>query len=124
MRKIIWDCFPSVRKAGSRSANAHLSDDETVAKMGHPVVAVRIDVGHPPEYLSLLDQLLECRDDDRFKLLQANLKEVLRFEGVRPHSNSFIERYIRGEATLHIHWRFSGNLVGQGDFCAMLQASA
>jgi hypothetical protein len=25
-------------------ANAHLSDDETVAKMGHP----NLDVGHPP----------------------------------------------------------------------------
>jgi hypothetical protein len=26
---------------------AHLSDDETVAKMGHPIVVVRLDVGHP-----------------------------------------------------------------------------
>jgi hypothetical protein len=26
----------------------HLIDDETVAKMGHPVVVVRSDVGHPP----------------------------------------------------------------------------
>jgi hypothetical protein len=26
---------------------AHLIDDETVAKMGHPVVVVRLDVGHP-----------------------------------------------------------------------------
>jgi hypothetical protein len=26
---------------------AHLIDDETVAKMGHPVVVVRSDVGHP-----------------------------------------------------------------------------
>jgi hypothetical protein len=25
----------------------HLSDDKTVAKMGHPVVVVRLDVGHP-----------------------------------------------------------------------------
>jgi hypothetical protein len=28
----------------ARSANAHLSDDETVAKMGRPY----LDVGHPP----------------------------------------------------------------------------
>jgi len=28
---------------------AHLSDDKTVAKMGHPVVVVRSDVGHPPD---------------------------------------------------------------------------
>jgi hypothetical protein len=27
----------------------HLIDDETVAKMGHPVVVVRSDVGHPPD---------------------------------------------------------------------------
>jgi hypothetical protein len=26
---------------------AHLIDDRTVAKMGHPVVVVRSDVGHP-----------------------------------------------------------------------------
>jgi hypothetical protein len=26
---------------------AHLIDDETVAKMGHPVVVARSDVGHP-----------------------------------------------------------------------------
>ena len=29
-------------------ANAHLSDDETVAKMGHPVLWLVLDVGHPP----------------------------------------------------------------------------
>jgi hypothetical protein len=27
---------------------AHLIDDETVAKMGHPVVVISSDVGHPP----------------------------------------------------------------------------
>jgi hypothetical protein len=26
---------------------AHLIDDETVAKMGHPIVVVSLDVGHP-----------------------------------------------------------------------------
>jgi len=31
----------------ARGANAHLIDDETVAKMGHPSVVVRSDVGHP-----------------------------------------------------------------------------
>ena len=34
-------------KRFARSANAHLNDDETVAKMGHPVVVARLDVGHP-----------------------------------------------------------------------------
>jgi hypothetical protein len=28
---------------------AHLIDDKTVAKMGHPVVVVWSDVGHPSE---------------------------------------------------------------------------
>ena len=34
----------------ARSANTHLSDDETVAKMGHP----NPDVGHPPPHQFLL----------------------------------------------------------------------
>jgi hypothetical protein len=32
---------------------AHLSDDKTVAKMGHPSVVVRSDAGHPPENSTL-----------------------------------------------------------------------
>jgi hypothetical protein len=32
------------------------SDDETVAKMGHPVVMVRSDVGHPPSLLDIAFQ--------------------------------------------------------------------
>jgi hypothetical protein len=31
----------------------HLIDDEAVAKMGHPVVVVRSDVGYPSGVLSL-----------------------------------------------------------------------
>ena len=40
-------------KRFARCANAHLSDDETVAKMGHPV----LDVGHhpPPKLMQRLD---------------------------------------------------------------------
>ena len=34
-------------KRFARSANAHLNDDETVAKMGHPILVARLDVGHP-----------------------------------------------------------------------------
>jgi hypothetical protein len=33
-------------RSGRASPDARLSDDETVAKMGHPIV-VRFDVGHP-----------------------------------------------------------------------------
>jgi hypothetical protein len=32
--------------------NGHLIDDETVAEMGHPVVVVRLDVGHPSYLLN------------------------------------------------------------------------
>ncbi len=40
----------------------HLIDDETVAKMGHPVEVVRSDVGHPPKLRLLLQNSL--RQDD------------------------------------------------------------
>src|SRR5712672_3598352 len=33
------------------SANAHLSDDETVAKMGHPDLWLGLDLGHRPRGL-------------------------------------------------------------------------
>jgi hypothetical protein len=32
---------------------ADFSDDETVAKMGHPAVMVRLDVGHPSDKNSI-----------------------------------------------------------------------
>src|ERR1019366_7469984 len=65
-----------------------------------------------------------CRDDERFKLLQADLKEVLRLEGIRANSNSFIERYVRGDAAIHIHWRLSsGDCFQQRDFCAVVQSA-
>jgi hypothetical protein len=41
----------------------HLSDDKTFAKMGHPVVVVRSDVGHPPLILpaeSAFDAKVSC----------------------------------------------------------------
>jgi hypothetical protein len=31
----------------ARGANAHLSNDETVAKMGHPNSLLGLNVGHP-----------------------------------------------------------------------------
>lgn len=37
--------------AGARGLRSHLSDDKTVAKMGHPIVVVRLDVGHPPVFI-------------------------------------------------------------------------
>jgi hypothetical protein len=37
-----------IGKRFARSAKAHLIDDETVAKMGHPVL-VDLDVGHPSQ---------------------------------------------------------------------------
>ncbi len=29
---------------------AHLIDDETVAKMGHPILMEKLDLGHPPAF--------------------------------------------------------------------------
>jgi hypothetical protein len=42
-----------VELVSGRSDKPHLIDDETVAKMGHPIVAVRSDVGHPTKSKSL-----------------------------------------------------------------------
>ena len=46
------DPFLRVESVGIFAAAkmAHLSDDKTVAKMGHPIVVVRSDVGHPPDF--------------------------------------------------------------------------
>jgi hypothetical protein len=39
-----------VRQGGSRLARMfHLSDDRAVAKMGHPISVIELDVGHPSE---------------------------------------------------------------------------
>lgn len=83
-----------------------------------------MDVPLSAEYLSVLDELLECRDDDRLKLLQARFQQVARFEGVGPRADSFVESYIRDEAALHVHWRSCiGNIGQRGDFCAVIQAA-
>jgi hypothetical protein len=41
-------------QAEKAGVTAHLSDDETVVKMGHPVLWLVLDMGHPPnQVLSL-----------------------------------------------------------------------
>jgi len=71
----------------------------------------------------VMQELIECRDDDRFKLLQNNLENILRFEGVRTNAESFIvERYIRGECSIHIHSRITFDFGEQWDFCTVLQS--
>jgi hypothetical protein len=47
---------------------AHLIDDETVAKMGHPVVVVRSDVGHPSKCLCRGCGCLMVRSKSRVEL--------------------------------------------------------
>jgi hypothetical protein len=37
------------------AANAHLSDDETVAKTGHPRYGWALCMGHPPEFLLVMN---------------------------------------------------------------------
>ena len=44
-----------VRCRFARSANAHLSDDETVAKMGCPKICYGLDLGHPSTSFSRKD---------------------------------------------------------------------
>jgi hypothetical protein len=51
---------------------AHLSDDETVAKMGHPGLWHELDVGHPPRSHSKQrpthDLTALSNNEDDFKL--------------------------------------------------------
>lgn len=75
------------------------------------------------KYLRVLQEMFECRDNDLFNLLQTDLQDVLRFEGVRPNSDSFIERYIRGKASLYVITSVKGNLIGNWDFCTVLESA-
>jgi hypothetical protein len=71
----------------------------------------------------LVKQLIECRDDDRFNLLQADLKNVLDRERISISKGTLSERYISGETSLHIHNRLRLRGNSRLNFCAMLEAS-
>lgn len=72
------------------------------------------------EYLGVLKELSECRDNKSFNAIQAKLKHVMGRESRRMVAEGrFIERYKRGEATCHLH------AFGKGGFnlCAVLFAN-
>ena len=73
--------------------------------------------------LRILQQMDECRDDNSFNLLQADLQNVLNFESVSPTTyGRFVERHVWGESSLHVH-----NVISLGwraiDLCTVLQSS-
>ena len=74
-----------------------------------------------PEYLRILDELIECRDDNLFHLLQAQLKNQVHFRcgDPIPHGG-FIERYIRQNSGLHIHYVVESSGY-RFDLCSMLE---
>jgi hypothetical protein len=81
-------------------------------------------VSQSKDCLRIIDELIKCRDNDRLNLLQAELQNVLHFQCVVPSSKrSFIERYIRGEASLHIHYLLNSRILGCRYFCAMLKTA-
>lgn len=72
----------------------------------------------------MLDELLECRDDVSRQRVMATLQEIVERESAGFPDSSFIDRYNRKDASLHIHgtWNFgSGKLFR---FCAMIERTA
>lgn len=71
----------------------------------------------------LLQEMSECRDDVIFDLLDAELKNVLHCEMGGLPDRRFIEHYIDGRSSLHIHGGIRLLHDTRLDFCAMLQAA-
>ena len=77
----------------------------------------------PAEYLRLLDELIECRDDESLNCIRAKIQDQLnrhfRYLGER----GFVERYNRVEASYHLHWT-AHRMRSPDDrfkFCLMIQ---
>ncbi len=76
--------------------------------------------------LKLLQELNECRDNDTFNRLHAELQNLLRFEASWSGTNgNFLERYIGQEASLHVHYGVTfPSIKGDGwDLCALLEST-
>ena len=77
-----------------------------------------------PEYLRIIDELLECRDDESLHRVKQRLQEFFDREGRRTTKRSFIERYIGIESCLHLHCicqcPFINNATWQ--FCLVVQS--
>ena len=68
----------------------------------------------------------ECGDDDVFNRLRADLQDVLSFKAGGASANGkFLERYIRQEASFHVHYRvgITPRHTDGGDLCALLEAT-
>lgn len=75
------------------------------------------------EYLRFLDELLECRDNDRFDLLKNRLQHEIHRESNRVSQDaSFLESYKRSKGAVHLHGKiiFSPSRF-RWDFCALIQ---
>src|SRR5579864_9435292 len=88
--------------------------------------------GIEPEYLGLLDELLECRDDVSLHLIQNQLKQLIDRENCGlAEIGPLIECYKRSIMTFHVHGflrqgsqrSFKRSLRRSGiDFCATIQS--
>jgi leucyl aminopeptidase len=73
-------------------------------------------IGSQRSWLRLLQEIDECRDDNSFNLLHADLQNVLSFKGGGSCANGkFLERYVGQEASLHIHCSLLSLLAHQAD---------
>lgn len=75
------------------------------------------------EYLAFLDELLECRDNDRLNLLQNRLQQVIHRESNRiSQAICFLKRYEHSIATIHVHGSVMVARPRRFNFCATIQS--
>lgn len=77
----------------------------------------------PAEYLQVLDELLECRDDEELNRVRAKLQHVLDGRLFNIRNRTFIERYNSFEASIHVHGTARRRLSPDCffNFCAFIQ---
>jgi len=70
-------------------------------------------------------EFLKCRNNDDIDRIKARLQDVLNREAIRVTKRvTFIERYMSGESSLHIHARIRmAEGKGASNFCAVIKGS-
>lgn len=79
------------------------------------------------EYLGIIKKLAKCRDDDGLNLVQQELQDFLNRHLVGGGSSKFrfCERYIHGDASLHVHGFFTidPSIGDRIELCAILDST-
>lgn len=74
------------------------------------------------EYLRILDELVECRDDESLQRVQRVLQQYLNRNRTSIPKDGFVESYKRGDCEIHLH----GVMIPIGEpdinFCAVINS--